>query len=126
MKKTKNLFDGIRPHGRTFEGTVISAKAQKTATIEWTFTRKVPKYERYEKQRTRVKAHNPPSIAAEKGDQVKIQECRPLSKTKNFIIIEKIGKNVAYLEKEEAMSESKFKKPKKELENLQEDTDESN
>ncbi|MBS3128576.1 30S ribosomal protein S17 [Candidatus Woesearchaeota archaeon] len=116
----------IVPHGRIFEGTVISAKAQKTATVEWLFTKKVAKYERYEKKRTRVKAHNPQTINAEKGDKVRIQECRPLSKTKHFIIISKLEKDKAYLVREEGMELSKFKRPKKEESNLAEEDHESN
>ena len=74
--------------GRTFIGTVISAKAHKTATIEWKRTRFIQKYERYERRRTRLKAHNPECINAKEGDKVRIAECRPLSKTKKFVIIE--------------------------------------
>ncbi len=61
----------------------------KTVTVEWTRRHYIPKYERYEKRRTRVKAHNPDEIDAQVGDIVTIKETRPLSKTKNFIIIKK-------------------------------------
>ncbi len=84
--KLKNL--SLR--GRTFVGRVVSAKAQKTATIQWERKVDVPKYERYEKRRSKIQAHNPPSINAKEGDLVKVMETRPLSKTKNFIIIEKL------------------------------------
>lgn len=76
--------------GRTFIGNVISAKATKTATIEWGRIKYIPKYERYEKGRTKTKAHNPECIGAKTGDKVKIMECKPLSKTKKFVIIEVI------------------------------------
>ena len=42
------------------------------------------------KKRTRLHAHNPSCIDAKEGDTVKIMECRPLSKTKKFVVIEKI------------------------------------
>lgn len=119
----------IGTHGRVFEGTVISSKMQKTVTIEWNLTRKVPKYERFEKKRSRIKAHNPDHIAAEKGDLVKVQECRPLSKTKNFIIIEKVGKDTTYMQNEEHMQDAKFKRTRKEEVNREKVTgepDESN
>lgn len=74
--------------GRTFIGKVIAARAHKTATIEWGRIRFIQKYERYEKRRTRIKAHNPECIDAKEGDKVKIAECKPLSKTKKFVIIE--------------------------------------
>ena len=121
MKTTNNIV----PHGRIFEGTVINAKAQKTVIVEWTFTKKTPKYERYEKKRSKVKAHNPTNINAEKGDRVRIQECRPLSKTKHFIIIEKLAKDTKYLTREEDMQAAKFKRNKKEEANLLEAENES-
>ena len=74
--------------GRAFVGKVIAARARMTATIEWGRIKYIPKYERYEKRRTRIKAHNPECIDAKEGDKVKIMECRPLSKTKKFVIVE--------------------------------------
>lgn len=100
--------------GRTFKGIVLSEKMQKTATVEWNWKRYVQKYERYENERTRIKAHNPSCISAKKGDLVKISECRPISKTKNFVIIEKVGKERLFAEKEEMMEAAKVKKRKKE------------
>jgi len=81
----------IEARGRTFTGTVISDKMQKTVTVEWPRQFFIPKFERYEKRRSRVKAHNPPCISAKVGDMVKIAECRPIAKTVSFIIIEKLA-----------------------------------
>jgi small subunit ribosomal protein S17 len=75
-------------HGRSLVGTVISAKAHKTATIERMRLHYITKYERYEKRRTKLLVHNPPCINAKLGDDVKIMESRPISKTKHFIITE--------------------------------------
>jgi small subunit ribosomal protein S17 len=91
MKQEKNdNTPRIGTRGRTFVGTVIAANMTKTATIEWGRRRFIPKFERYEKRRTKIKAHNPDSIGAVAGDKVRIEECRPLSKTKKFIIVEKL------------------------------------
>ena len=79
--------------GKIFTGTMIRGDAHKTATVEWSRLFYIPKYERYEKRRTRIKAHNPQCINAKIGDAVKIMECKPISKTKNFVIIEKIQEN---------------------------------
>ncbi len=76
----------ISRRGRTFTGKVIRAKMAKTVTVEWEKSKYIPKYERYEKRKSRVKAHNPESINAKEGDIVVIQETRPLSKTKHFIV----------------------------------------
>jgi len=74
--------------GRVFVGSVISSKPPKTAIIKWHYHYPLKKYQRYEKRNTRVVAYNPECIDAQKGDIVKIAECRPLSKTKTFTVIE--------------------------------------
>jgi len=80
---------GVR--GRIFTGRVISPRFHKTVKVEWERMKFLPKYERYMKARTRIKAHSPDCIEINVGDRVKIAECRPISKTKNFVVIEKIG-----------------------------------
>ena len=98
----------VRTHGRTFVGTVIEAKMQRTATVEWPRSRFIHKYERTATTRSRVKAHNPDCLTAKKGDLVKIQECRPLSKTKTFVIIEILGQNRSYMAREQLLQEAKM------------------
>jgi len=100
----------LKIRGRTFVGTVISSKMQKTVTVEWERRHYLKKYERYEKRRSKIKAHNPPLINAKEGDVVKIMECRPLSKTKNFVVVEILGKEKGFKERMEAEEESKVKK----------------
>nr|AJS12432.1 30S ribosomal protein S17P [uncultured archaeon] len=109
-------FGGLSLRGRSFVGTVISSKMQKTVTVEWERKHYLKKYERYERRRSRVKAHNPESINAREGDVVKIVECRPLSKTKNFVVVEIMGKEKGFEERMESLEESKFKKEAKKKE----------
>jgi len=78
--------------GRVFVGEVVSDKAKKTVVVRWNYTHFIPKYDRYERRNTKVAAYNPDCIDAKKGDFVKIVECRPLSKTKTFVVIEKVKK----------------------------------
>jgi small subunit ribosomal protein S17 len=106
----------VLPRGRTFVGNVISDKMSKTVTVEWERRVYVPKYERYEKKKSRVKAHNPDEIGAKKGDVVKITETRPLSKTKNFIIVEIVGQETKKVsaKKEQTESQSEIHDDKKE------------
>ncbi len=78
-------------HGRTFTGVVTSDRMTRTVTVMWERRHYVPKYQRYERRFSKVKAHNPDDIDAKKGDVVTIMETRPLSKTKHFIIIKKHG-----------------------------------
>ncbi|MBR9690083.1 30S ribosomal protein S17 [Candidatus Woesearchaeota archaeon] len=75
--------------GRMFKGKIVGGPFHRTVTVEWGRRKYIPKYERYEKRRTRVKAHSTPCIEVKKGDNVAIMETRPLSKTKKFVIIEK-------------------------------------
>ena len=47
------------------------------------------KYERYARSSSKINAHNPASVGASEGDLVTLMECRPLSKTKSFVVIER-------------------------------------
>jgi len=78
----------LKTRGREFTGVVVSSKAQRTVTVQWDRRIYVPKYERYLTKRSKVKAHNPDEMAATEGDKVIIKECRPLSKTKKFVVTE--------------------------------------
>jgi len=80
----------LKIRGRVLKGKVISSKAQDSAVVEWDFYQYIPKYERYERRRTRIAVHNPDCISAKPGDLVRIGECRPLTKSKRFVIFEKL------------------------------------
>ncbi len=81
---------GLKVRGRSLVGKIVSAKMRRSATFELDRLKFMPKYQRYEKRRTRIKVHNPDCIAAVAGDKVRVKECRPLSKTKAFVIVEKL------------------------------------
>lgn len=84
-------FHGQLPvRGKTFTGKVISNQ-EKTVTVKWQYYQSVPKYERKMRKNTKIMAHCPPCLKAEKGDEVKIGETRPISKGKKFVVIENIG-----------------------------------
>lgn len=78
----------IKLRGRTFVGEVIKEPFHQTATIEFARQFYLTKYERYEKRRTRLKVHIPPCINVKKGHEIKVIETRPISKTKNFVVVE--------------------------------------
>jgi small subunit ribosomal protein S17 len=80
--------------GKILTGRVVSDKMQRTVVVEVEYLKYYPKYKRYARCRSKIHAHNSPCIAAKKGDIVKIAECRPLSKTVSFVVIEKIGEEV--------------------------------
>lgn len=80
----------IKLRGKIFVGEVIKDAMQKTATIMWPRLFNIPKFERLERRRTKIKAHNPLCLNIKKGDKVKIMETKPISKTKHFVIIGKL------------------------------------
>jgi len=73
-------------------GTVVSAKARRTVIVEKPRAVYIFKYRRYAKSKSRIPAHNPPCIAAKEGDTVRMGECRRISRTKAWTILEVIGK----------------------------------
>jgi len=74
--------------GQVFNCTVVSDKMKSTVVVLREFERKIPKFERFEKRRSKIHAHNPSCIDAKMGEKVRIAECRPLSKTKSFVVVE--------------------------------------
>jgi small subunit ribosomal protein S17 len=87
-------FHGNLPvRGQILEGIVANNKAERTITVERSFYKFIRKYERYEKRKSRISVHKPDCFNVSVGDSVKIAECRPLSKTKHFVIVEVKGDN---------------------------------
>jgi small subunit ribosomal protein S17 len=94
-KKTCNdrncPFHGELPvRGRVMEGVVVRAKMERTVIVRRDYIHYIPKFMRYERRRSRIPSHNPPCINAKEGDHVRIAECRPISKTVSFVVIEKL------------------------------------
>ena len=84
------IHNNLKLRGRSFQGVILSKDTHKTAVVGWERSSLIRKYERYELKKSKVKVHNPLCITAKVGDKVKIVECRPLSKTKSFVIVEVI------------------------------------
>lgn len=80
----------LKVRGRMFRGRIVSSRPAETAVVEWNFYHFIPKYQRSMRKKTRISAHNPKCIGAKVNDTVRIAECRPLSKTKRFVVIEKL------------------------------------
>ncbi|MDI6866058.1 30S ribosomal protein S17 [Methanoculleus sp.] len=82
-------FHGTLPvRGQVITGKVVSDRMNATVVVEREYLHYVKKYNRYEKRRSRYHAHNTPCLNARIGDVVRIAECRPLSKTKSFVVVE--------------------------------------
>jgi len=72
---------------RTIEGRVVSNKMQKTVTVLLERQVQHPLYGKVVRRSTKVHAHDEKGECKE-GDVVRIVECAPLSKTKNWRVIE--------------------------------------
>ena len=72
---------------RTQTGRVVSNKMDKSVTVSLERQIKHALYGKYIKRSTKVLAHDEENSCGE-GDKVKIAECRPLSKSKSWRVIE--------------------------------------
>jgi small subunit ribosomal protein S17 len=68
-------------------GTVVSDRMEKTIVVSLERTVMHPKYRKYLKRRSRVKAHDETN-QCQVGDRVRIVECRPLSRDKRWRVSE--------------------------------------
>lgn len=78
--------------GASFEGIVTSTKPRKTAVVLIEYTRRVPKYDRFEKRHSKVHAHVPDGLVVKDGDHVQVRECRKISKTKAHVVVQVLKK----------------------------------
>ena len=77
----------MESRGRVLSGVVVSDKADKTISVKIERKVKHPKYGKVIKRSTKVHAHDE-NNSAKVGDFVSIQECRPISKLKSFVLLD--------------------------------------
>jgi len=71
---------------RILTGTVVSDKMDKTVVVRVERRVMHPVYKKFIRRSKKYSAHDP-NNAHKVGDTVRIQECRPLSKTKKWEVI---------------------------------------
>lgn len=76
---------------RTLEGRVLSNKMNKTVTVLVSRQEQHGLYGKLLRRSTKLHAHDEAGDCKE-GDLVRISECRPLSKTKHFRIVEVLAR----------------------------------
>jgi len=76
---------------RTLQGRVLSNKMDKSITVAIERKVKHPLYGKYLKRTTKIHAHDETN-QCNAGDIVTIRECRPLSKTKSWTLVEVVTK----------------------------------
>ena len=74
---------------RTMVGTVVSDKMQKTIVVRVERVTKHPKYDKILRKSAKFHVHDE-GEQCNIGDVVRIKESRPLSKKKNWVLVEKI------------------------------------
>jgi small subunit ribosomal protein S17 len=75
---------------RRLRGRVVSDKMDKTVVVLVERKYKHPKYQKYVTRVRKFAAHDE-SNACAAGDTVVIEESRPLSRTKRWTVVERIG-----------------------------------
>lgn len=78
---------------RTLTGRVISDKMDKTRTILIERTVRHPLYGKFVRRSTKVHAHDGENVSRA-GDLVRVRECRPMSRTKRFTLVEVVEAKV--------------------------------
>ena len=75
---------------RVLTGRVVSDKTDKTITV--LVERRVmhPLYKKFIRRSKKYSAHDDANLCKE-GDVVQIEECRPISKSKSWVVIERNG-----------------------------------
>ncbi|MDD2753618.1 MAG: 30S ribosomal protein S17 [Candidatus Portnoybacteria bacterium] len=74
---------------KQLRGVVVSNKMQKTAIVAVTRLKEHALYKKKYKVTTRYSAHDEKN-ECQIGDKVIIQECKPLSKNKSWMVLKKI------------------------------------
>jgi len=93
QKTTLPVIRGLRlrARGRIFQG-VVTKKLPGRVTIVFERMIRIPKYERYEKRKTKIHARLPEALSeqVDVGCLVEVSETRPISKMIHFIVTDLI------------------------------------
>lgn len=84
-------MEGQRKPRRTVRGVVISRSGDKSIRIELKYKKKHPVYGKFVRKSTKLGVHDEKNIAGI-GDIVEVSECRPISKTKSWCLVQVVQK----------------------------------
>ena len=104
---------------RVLTGTVVSDKGDKTVVVRVERRVKHPLYGKIIKLSKKYHAHDEGN-AFKLGEQVRIQECAPVSKLKSWTVLERVGAapvevaEIAEVDTKKPATEPKAEKPAKE------------
>jgi small subunit ribosomal protein S17 len=86
ITKTKETKNTVAKMVKKFSGIVVSDKMKDTVVVDIARFVKHPKYGKFMKLNKNIKAHDAGNTK-KIGDKVEIEECRPISKGKNFKVV---------------------------------------
>jgi len=78
---------------RRMNGVVVSTRGEKTAVVRVDYRRPDPLYGKYVRRSSKVHVHDPDNACGD-GDFVAVEECRRVSKTKSWRLVEVLEKAV--------------------------------
>ncbi|OGZ05781.1 MAG: 30S ribosomal protein S17 [Candidatus Lloydbacteria bacterium RIFCSPHIGHO2_02_FULL_54_17] len=90
MESTKTTSETTAKKRQSAVGVVVSDKMDKTRVVLVTRYEQHPKYKKYIKHHKRFKAHDAKN-EFQVGDRVRIEGCAPISRHKQWIVVEKVG-----------------------------------
>ena len=85
MDKDKEGTANMVAVARSVTGTVVSNKMDKTITLRVERRVKHPVYGKFVRKSKKIHAHDAENVCSI-GDVVTVEECRPLSKTKSWML----------------------------------------
>jgi len=77
----------VKSQARSLQGVVVSDKMNKSVTIQVERKVKHPLYKKYIRRSTKFHAHDE-NNDCRIGDKVVIEQCRPISKSKSWRLVE--------------------------------------
>ena len=87
MAATATTNEGTNTARRRLTGVVVSNKMEKSATVRVERLVKHPRYHKYSKRRKTYMVHDEAN-SAQPGDVVVIEESRPISRRKRWVIVD--------------------------------------
>lgn len=74
--------------GKLFDGKATGTKAKQTITIQKEAPVYMSKFKRYARSKSTIHAHVPSCLSVNSGETVLAAECRPISKSVSFVVVE--------------------------------------
>ena len=78
---------------KTLTGVVVGKSGDKSVKVAFDYKVKHPKYGKYVRRRTKISVHDERNESGV-GDLVEIAQCRPISKSKSWRLLNILGKAV--------------------------------